>query len=132
MAGAVRVISFADLRDGLDQLTTIKLSDQELADRGIPLTKRETLVDGLGPSTYTLIELASGHQYLLHRLEHKPETLNVDGPLSGDLQSLIEQFLAALDIRKGRVVWSASEEFWNQSRQGYDRDEWLRRFKGHS
>ena len=125
MPDGFRVISFNDLRDALEALIEIEISDDELRERGIVLTERGSLMDGLGLSSYTLIELATKEQYLLQRLEHKPETLNISASLDESPTPLVERFVAALDVAKERIKWAASDEFWNEARVRYDRAKWL-------
>jgi hypothetical protein len=133
VAVALRTISFDDLRDALEYLVTLEVSDAELVERGIPLREKNALFNGLGPSSFALVESVSGRQYLLERLEYKPDVVNIHGPLSSDEpQPLIDELLAALDVSREKVRWSASEDFWNESRQSYDRNDWLRRVKRHS
>jgi hypothetical protein len=85
------------------------------------------LREGLGPSAYALIELERGPQYLLERLDHAPEVVSVSAPLIDDPQPLATRFRRALDVPMDRVEWEASASFWNESRDQYDRDEWLAR-----
>jgi hypothetical protein len=55
--------------------------------------------------------------------------MELPGPLSDAPQPLIDELLAALDVNPDRVRWSASNDSWNENRQSYDREAWLRRFK---
>jgi hypothetical protein len=125
MAEPFRVIGFDDLRDAMEMLITLDISDDELRERDVALSEYETLLDGLGPSTYTVLELATREQYLLHRLDWRPEVLNVDASLDENPRPLVARFLAALDVPRDRIRWAASDEFWDETRRSYDRDKWL-------
>ena len=50
MAESFRIIAFDDLRDAIEDVALVEVSDNELAKRGLALADEETLVDGLGPS----------------------------------------------------------------------------------
>lgn len=114
----IRTITLDDLSDSLEKLVEVKFSDEELAVRGIVLDQADTLRVGLGPSAYTIIELESGHQYLLERLEYMPETLSIVGTLTEQLPALlIERVLTALAVPEDRVVWAASDDHWTDSRR---------------
>jgi hypothetical protein len=84
------------LRDAVELLATLQLSDEELAERGIPLAQA------------------------------------VHGPLIDQPRPLIEELLAELDVSSERVRWSVPADAWNEHRQSYDREAWLRRLKRHS
>jgi hypothetical protein len=123
-----RVISDEDLRDGIEALLTIDVGDHDLGERGVPVSRHDTVIEGLGLSKFTMIELATDRreQYVLHRLDHMPQVLNVLASLDESSTSLVEEFLDALDLPADRVDWTASEDFWNETRRSYDRDMWLR------
>jgi hypothetical protein len=124
VAERFRVIGFKDLRDAMEMLLTVDLTDEDLRERGVVLTEHDTVLDGLGPSSYTLIELTTKEQFLLHRLEHRPQVLNVHASLDDVPAPLVERFLGALDVTPDRIEWTASDEFWNETRRTYDRDKW--------
>ena len=113
----------------------VALSEEELAARGIHLSEHDTVRKGLGPSAYLCVEFEGGLQCALERLDYKPELLDVAVPMTDDAEPLIERVKAALDISSDRVHWSASDEYWNDSRRLYNRDDWQdrrRRFREHS
>jgi hypothetical protein len=122
----IRIIPEDSLSDALEMLATIDVSDEELADRGVRLSEHDVVIDGLGPSTFTLIELQSREQYLLHRLEHRPETLNVHAPLTADPRALLGTLLSALDLAPDRVKWTEADEYWTKLVEEYDREKWLK------
>jgi hypothetical protein len=126
MTERFRVIGFEDVRDAMEKLLTVDLADDELRERGVALTEYETLMDGLGPSIYTLIELTTKEQYLLHRLDYRPEVLNVDA----SLDEVPARLLSASSMRSTWIEWKAGDEFWNETRRGYDREKWLERRRG--
>lgn len=78
---AIRVIGSHELRDGIDRLAEIELSDAELAERTVELTQHEW-ENGLGPLAFTFIELDSGEQYALGRLEYVPERVKLIGSVT--------------------------------------------------
>ncbi len=127
VAERFRVIGFKDLRDAIESLLMVDLTDEDLRERGVALTEYGSVVDGLGPSRYTLIELTTKEQYLLHRLEHRPEVLCVVASLGEVPAPLAERFLSALDVTPDRIEWTASDEYWKEARDSYDRDAWLKR-----
>jgi hypothetical protein len=127
VAEPFRIIGFQDLRDAMENLLTVDLTDDELRERGVTLTKYETLINGLGPSSYALIELTTKEQYLLHRLQHQPEVLNVVASLDEAPTPLIDRFVIALDVPRNRIEWTASDEYWSDTRRLYDREKWLHR-----
>jgi hypothetical protein len=124
---AIRAIALDELRDAVAELAQVEISDGELARLGVPLTGREVLWAGLGPSAYTVVDVAGGAQYVLHRLDYDPGLVNVAATLTAEPATLIEQLVSALQLSADRVRWRESDELWLEALASYDRDAWLRR-----
>jgi hypothetical protein len=129
----IRRISFDGLRDAIEDVAVAAISDEELVELGIPLDQHEVLLDGLGPSHYTLIELGTGEQYLLHRLDWaSPEAggVHIVTTLTDDAAVLTDRLMRALGLPIERVSWRVPADVWSSMRRGYDADArqaWLKR-----
>jgi len=124
-------ITFDDLRDAVEGVALVDIEDSELAERGVPLVSHEVLMDGLGPSHYTLVELETGEQYLLHRLEFAPlEGVNIVATLTGDAAVLTDRLMKAMGLPTSRVRWRVPQDVWASMLESYDADarqRWLKR-----
>ena len=109
-----RIIAFDDLRDAIEDVALVDVSDSELADKGVPLVEEDTLMDGLGSSRFALLELATGEQYLVHRLLLKPsDGVFIVATTTEEASTLADRLLDALDISKGKVTWRVDSDHWN-------------------
>jgi hypothetical protein len=129
---ALRLIDPAEVREAMEELALLDVSDGELAESGAALTEEAELVDGLGPSRYAYLELPSGEQYLVHRLLYAPyEGVNLVATLTADAPSLVAAFMDAAELPSDRVRHVVDD--WDDLLKAYHeggRDRWLARRRG--
>jgi hypothetical protein len=99
----LKVISRAEMRVGVEHLAELRVSDEELAGRGVTLDTKDW-IDGLGPHTFAFIEVEGGNQFALARSEWGPDDLQVWAQLDKDEQQL-GVLVAALGVDRDRLTW---------------------------
>jgi hypothetical protein len=108
-----RLISVEDVRETLEELAVLAVTDEEFAARGVPLV-HEGFWDGLGDYQAARIELRTGEQVFLRRLEWPAEQgenrVDVFGALSRPVESTLEHLLAALGLGRDCVSWRIADE----------------------
>jgi len=127
VTGRVRTITDADMTDGTEHMASLRLSDEELAERGIDLSD-EGYVQGLGPTRARYVELPSGEQFCFVRFEFRRDLLEIAvfGQIPCPLAASLDALLVALKIPPARITWKQRDKQWADIQQRYDRSRWLR------
>ncbi len=107
----LRVISADEISAVLEQVAVLAVSDVELHGHGVPMSDRDW-ENGLGEFSASCLELPTGEQFLLRRLDYGPGGLDVFARLSGDARELTARLLAALDLPAECVTWEVPLEAW--------------------
>jgi hypothetical protein len=108
----LRIISLRDVSEQLETIAQLALSSKELGALGIPMSERDWW-DGLGHYSATYIELPTGEQFLLRRLDDAQDALDVFARLSGEPREQMTRLLTALDLPAERVTWEVPLDTWS-------------------
>jgi hypothetical protein len=113
MPDRLRVIRLDGVQEYLEQVAELAVSDDELRARGVPMVERDS-EDGLGEYTGSAVELATGNQFVLRRLQLHPDGLGIFARLTADAREQTARLLAALRLSPECVTWQVPLDAWHQ------------------
>jgi hypothetical protein len=112
-----RLIAALALSQPLELVVELAVSDEELRLRGVPMSDRDW-EEGLGDFSYSCLEIATGEQLFLQRLDGNPSGgLSVYSPLWSDARETTVRLLDVLDLSEDRVTWHVPADAWSQLQQ---------------